>query len=255
MIPLIIKEFGTGSKRICIVGCLHGNELIGMEVIKKLEMEDIGFAYVKGIIANEEAIEAKKRFVDIDGNRCFPGRKDGNVEERMAYELLKEIEGFDYVIDIHSTYAEMDDTIIVTKKENIAYATSKVPVKKTVLMPGNEVAKGHSLIDYAKIGISLEFYRERSVAHVTDIVLNLIRNIAEGKNLEVEKELYKVNGFIRKEGVPLDIKNYRLVREGEPLMREGSSIIRSKRDFYPIFFGERGYDGLCMEAVKIASLD
>ncbi len=242
-------EFGNGKKRICLVGCLHGNEVIGMKVINRLRREGVECASVKAIIANERAISIRRRFVDTDGNRCFPGKRNGNVEERMAYRLLKEIEGYDYVIDIHSTHADMADTVIVTKRKSLNEARLRVPIKNIVLM-GREIAKGHSLIDFAEKGISLEFYKKRSVKDVSMLVRQTIENIGEGKRLKTKKEVYRVTGFIQRTGRPFAIRNYRLVRKGQPLMKDGPRIVRSEDSFYPIFFGERGYKGLCMKSVK-----
>ncbi|MBS3094157.1 succinylglutamate desuccinylase/aspartoacylase family protein, partial [Candidatus Pacearchaeota archaeon] len=71
-------------EKLVIICCLHGNEIYGLEVCKDQSL----FPF---ILANEKALKENKRFIDSDLNRSFPGKADGNYEERRAFELTKKL--------------------------------------------------------------------------------------------------------------------------------------------------------------------
>lgn len=230
-----VVEFGEGRTRIAIVGSLHGNELLGKQVIEWLSREKNPGARIKGIVANEAAIKAGKRFVDVDGNRCFPGKRNGNAEERMAFNVMRALKGYRYVIDIHSTHADMQDTIIITKRRSLGLAR-KVPLGKLVMM-GRSIAKGKAIDDFPRECVSLEFNKRASVGRVSRIVRAAIDNILRDRASGVRKDTYLVTGVLPMPGKPVRLRNYRLVR--------------GRKSFYPIFFGETEYKNtLCMVAVK-----
>ena len=67
-----ITRYGFRSPVVAIVGCVHGNEKVGAEVIQQLESTLELDASVKYILANEEAMYLNQRFVSSDLNRSFP---------------------------------------------------------------------------------------------------------------------------------------------------------------------------------------
>ncbi len=245
-----ITKFGNGKERIAVVGSLHGNELIGKNVISRLVNEKRIGARITAVVANENAIKAYKRCIDTDGNRCFPGRKEGNNEERMAYELLRAIKGCRYVIDMHSTYADMQDTAIITRRGALKLA-HKVPIKKVVLM-GPAIAHGGALIDYQDFAVSIEFNRKRDTNYVLRVVKATIGNILKGRSCAVKQDSYLVKGFVSGDGKPVGLKNYRKIRKGSVIAVDNGEKILADEDFYPVFFGEKGYrNAYCMKAVKL----
>src|SRR5690242_12123871 len=100
----IIDIKGKGKPVIGIVGAMHGNES-GPAIIEKLKKLKVRKT-IKYIIANPEAREKNVRFIDSDLNRSFPGKKDGNREERLAYQLRKIGKDIDILIDLHSCSME-----------------------------------------------------------------------------------------------------------------------------------------------------
>ncbi|MCL5099958.1 MAG: succinylglutamate desuccinylase/aspartoacylase family protein [Candidatus Marsarchaeota archaeon] len=241
-------DIGSGNVKIAVVGSIHGNELVGSRVIARLAMNPPAGVWLRLIVANEAAISLNRRFVDVDGNRCFPGSRNGNTEQRMAFELLEAIEGCDYLIDIHSTFARQPDIIIVTHKRAMALAR-RIPVKKIVVME-RAIANGGSLIDYADCGVSLEFSRSRSTAYVENIVRTTISNLVTHRETS-GKEMYHSIRFVPKLGTPSGIRNFIMVKKGATIQVANGKRIRSATSFYPLFFGEKGYAGLCMMLKKI----
>ncbi len=130
-------------ERVAIVGGTHGNEITGIYLIKKFErspnlIQRPSFESLT-LLANPKAYEIGKRYVDTDLNRCFL-RRDLENPNLSSYEAqrAKEIyEKFgsggshqaDLVVDLHSSTANMELTIILASKhpfnlELAAYLTS-----------------------------------------------------------------------------------------------------------------------------------
>jgi len=87
--------------KILVVAGIHGDELNGIEAAKRLRDEVEGIEVVE--VANPLAFNARSRtYKGINMNRCFPGKKDGNEVEKLAYELFQKVKGFDAVVDLHS---------------------------------------------------------------------------------------------------------------------------------------------------------
>jgi aspartoacylase len=122
--------------KIAVVGGTHGNEPVGVEVIRHLDRRPPAAALheFKTYWGNPSAYELQRRFVDCDLNRCFGknGRSSGS-EAARSRELAQEIEGnFDFIIDIHTTTSNMGITAILTQTDErtrraAAYLRSKHP--------------------------------------------------------------------------------------------------------------------------------
>jgi predicted deacylase len=100
------------SKRVCIVTGTHGDELEGQYVcakLAKLLSENIG--KLTGVVdiypaLNPLGIDSIIRgfpMFNIDMNRIFPGSPTGSLAEATAYDIIRDIEGADVCVDIHSS--------------------------------------------------------------------------------------------------------------------------------------------------------
>ncbi len=93
-----------------VVSGIHGNELTGVELIRRLrqylERKSIYGKIVLLPVANPLAFYARQRKTSYDGkdmNRCFPGDLKGSITEKIAAEITEEIlKTCDYGIDIHT---------------------------------------------------------------------------------------------------------------------------------------------------------
>lgn len=94
-------------EKILVIGGLHGNEPLGLEVVERLQKKPI--PGITAIIGNPEALKQNRRFAESDLNRVFPGKENGNVEERRAVEIMKVADGFDLVLDFHNTTTSGND--------------------------------------------------------------------------------------------------------------------------------------------------
>lgn len=105
-------ENGNRTKRFSLVTGIHGDELEGQYVafrINQILRENIDC--VDGIVdiypgMNPLGVDSVTRGIpafDLDMNRIFPGRSDGDMNEYVASRLIDDIAGSDLVIDIHAS--------------------------------------------------------------------------------------------------------------------------------------------------------
>lgn len=117
-----------------ILTAVHGDEGFSIPVVEKLKQKyDFGW-----IIANPKALEQGKRYLDADLNRSGPGNPKSNLfEERLAFRIINQAEGFKCTVDIHGTVSETGVFIILsdTNWQNIQFA-SKFDIANVVLWPG-----------------------------------------------------------------------------------------------------------------------
>jgi len=234
-------------EKIVFVCCLHGNERYGLEVVKKLP----AFPY---FLANEQAMKENKRFIDVDMNRCFPGNKNGNYEERQAINLLDKVKDFDYLIDLHSSSNICPLFGIITKPNNekIGFA-KKLGLKRVVIMT-ESFASGRSLIDSAKCGISLEVGPHKRKENIKD-VLELIENFSNDILYE-DPEVFEVFDIIKKlHKSKILISNFQEVKKGQVIAENSEERQIADFDFIPVLVGEEAYNGvLCLACRKNKNL-
>lgn len=109
--------FGKGSKTLCIVGSMRGDELQQQYVASRMvailknaqdcgELNpDISITVIP--CANPSSINVEKRFWALDGtdiNRMFPGYDHGETTQRIAAGLFEFIKDFKYGIQLASYY-------------------------------------------------------------------------------------------------------------------------------------------------------
>ena len=98
--------------RICITTGVHGDELEGQyvcyELIRRIEEQKDKVTGVVDIYPgiNPLGIDNVMRGLpdfDLDMNRTFPGDPNGNMYERIADALVRDLEGANLVVDIHAS--------------------------------------------------------------------------------------------------------------------------------------------------------
>lgn len=108
----IMPKSYSGKKRISIVTGIHGDELEGQyvcyEIARRIEDHP---EYLNGIVdiypaLNPFGIDSVTRGIpafDLDMNRIFPGRLDGDMNEYLAAEIVRDLCGSDLCLDIHAS--------------------------------------------------------------------------------------------------------------------------------------------------------
>ena len=108
----VVGSKKSGSKRVCIVTGIHGDELEGQyvcfELLRRLNSQPSelhGLVEVYPAI-NPLGVDSVTRGIptfDLDMNRIFPGSPDGHMIENVAHQVIEDLRGADLVIDIHSS--------------------------------------------------------------------------------------------------------------------------------------------------------
>ena len=122
-----IYRFGTKQKHRKIISIIiHGNEIIGIPIIKELiqSQKELHFTLIVG---NTDALKINKRFVNHDLNRMF--LKTGELfsqEQTRAREISEFVRPGDQILDIHQTTAPSLSAFILTRnsEKNFNYVNS-----------------------------------------------------------------------------------------------------------------------------------
>lgn len=118
---MIIQGYRFGKEEAdpaaCILGSVRGNEMQQMyicsqlvRVLKELEANGCINSNKKVLVIpviNGMGLNLNRRFFgveDIDINRCFPGKKDGDTTARIAFEIFEKIREYSYGIQLTSFY-------------------------------------------------------------------------------------------------------------------------------------------------------
>lgn len=138
---LLIKKniisHGNQNKRICIVTGTHGDELEGQYVCFRLnQIVQQNLEKLNGTVEiypalNPLGIDSITRGIpgfDLDMNRIFPGNPDGTMAEQAAYTLIRDLQGADMVIDVHSSNIFLRE--IPQVRINVNTADTLVPYAK-----------------------------------------------------------------------------------------------------------------------------
>ncbi|MBU1545109.1 MAG: succinylglutamate desuccinylase/aspartoacylase family protein [Patescibacteria group bacterium] len=227
----------------------HGDERIGLKVAKEIRKLNIDRNILTVQIANSKAFKFRKRFIDQDLNRSFPGKKTGNYEERLAYKLSAAIKSADFVLDIHSTKSELKDAIIVTNLNDETLKYVKAIQPKYVLIMN--ATKNNALISQAKIGIAFEYGKDNNPDALKKIVADVKKlfshigliNVKLHRQRQVTNYFSVVSEVKKPKGYKLlkKIKNYKLIRKDEVFATNGKNYLVAEDSFYPILFGENNY--------------
>jgi succinylglutamate desuccinylase len=232
---------------IAIVYCLHGDEILGKEICDKLRERFPQIIYIEG---DPKAMVEKKRFIEKDLNRSFPGNNNGSYEEKLAHSLMEKLHDKKVVIDLHQTNTISEPFLIITKKvKNLNDLVNCFPIRKVVLMD-KTISNGKALIDHVKNGFSIEFGKNTSSSEAFTITEEGLRNILTRRRV-LNKSVYRVTSIIERTNqfAFLDIANFSLVKKGAAIAKSSDATLVANYDFYPIFYGEKTFQNfLCLRA-------
>ncbi|MEB3147442.1 MAG: aspartoacylase [Sphaerospermopsis sp.] len=170
---LAYKVVNSEISRVIIAGGIHGNELIGVYLVKTFEkygnlVEREGFQTVC-LLGNTSAINTGRRYVDKDLNRCFTKEillhtNTSIYEESRAREIWQLLQPqhpqkLDAIIDIHTTTANMGLCMIISNMHPVlitlaSHLTSISPLIKVCFRP--PTPEGGFLRSLSELGFTLE---------------------------------------------------------------------------------------------------
>ncbi len=108
-VPVLVAHGENPGKVLCITAAVHGDELNGIEIVRRV-LHDIDPTELTGTIigmpiVNLDGFRRSSRYMSDrrDLNRYFPGNPRGSYASRVAYSLFHDvILHCDYLIDIHT---------------------------------------------------------------------------------------------------------------------------------------------------------
>lgn len=146
---------GKSGPVVGITASIHGDERIGVEVVRRLvallRENEINGTIKMIPVVNPLAFEDINRNTTLDGkniNRIFPGSYNGTVTDLIAKNLAdKFISGLDVYIDVHSAGRDpVVDYIMITNDEGLSKAgLAKILYRPAVITPGTSSAYAVSL--------------------------------------------------------------------------------------------------------------
>lgn len=105
-------QSGGPGRRVSVVTGIHGDELEGQYVCYELQRRILERPeLLTGTVdiypaMNPLGIDSVTRGIpgfDLDMNRIFPGRQDGDMNESLAVRIMQDLEGSDLCLDIHAS--------------------------------------------------------------------------------------------------------------------------------------------------------
>lgn len=238
----------TGKNpNICIIGGIHGDEPCGKYAIDKLIKKEHEKP-VKYIIANEEALNKKVRYIDSDLNRSFYDNKRENHEEKLASKITKEIKDCDNVLALHSTKST-STPFGFSPSRNINEVFKYLPIKNIVI---EETKDRHSILSLDDQIIEVECGYQKSeeasknALNLSKIFLNYYNALTTEFNIVKSKlDLYSMYEKVEKNNNTIFThQNFKKLKEGEIYAFDNKRVYRASEEFYPILMSTRGYKNI-----------
>ncbi|WP_187648462.1 aspartoacylase [Nitrosophilus labii] len=268
-----IKE-DSMLKRVVITGGVHGNELTGAFLVKKWQKTPLVTKNIKieYLLGNPKAFKECRRYIDYDLNRSFSKKalsKDSYIYEFERAKVLKErLKSCDFLIDIHTTTANMGMTIVLSKDDPLSNLVAKklsLEFDDVKILRWFSTSEGDFINSAVPHSITLEagaicqgvlepriFFRcEEIVKRAVEILDSEINQdkFEIGKSVEVY-DIVKIVDFPREENEPSAMihpnilgKDYFQLKNGEPIFvtLEGETILYDGEPLYAVFINEAAY--------------
>jgi hypothetical protein len=182
-------------KKILIIGCIHGNERFGYDLIKYIKSEPDLRSEVDTVIGSPKALHLNRRCIDQDLNRSFGKDVSGYEEQRSSY-LKKLMSRYDYVLDIHNTNTSvLNATIVTVLGDKSRLLIGNHPSNKVIVM--EEPFAGMSLIGYKGDGaVSFEYNREYAREHGIAEMVATIKGLLCETNILKRVEVFHVKSTV-----------------------------------------------------------
>lgn len=108
-IPITVIRGQKNGPAVFVMAAVHGDEINGTDIVRRLifdiDHENLNGTLIAIPVVNIPGFLAQSRYLPYhrDLNRYFPGKKQGNNAQRMAYRLFQEvISKCDFGIDLHT---------------------------------------------------------------------------------------------------------------------------------------------------------
>lgn len=252
MIEGVTTKTGKGpGPVVAIFGGVHGNEKVGVEVVrtlaKKLVLES---GTVHLVEANPKAIQQNVRAIKKNLNRCFVREEDSaEFEDIRARELMDLLDTADVLIDIHASNTPGSTPFIICEGEAMELAHllnfELISSGWDAIEPGAADGYMHRQnkpalcleCGYAEDAQVHQTLAEESVRRVLSH-LNMLEEstdtslTVDQKHLEVYKAVIREN---EKYSLARSFKDFEILSEGEDIAVDGERVYKAKEGDCIIF--------------------
>ncbi|WP_247001026.1 succinylglutamate desuccinylase/aspartoacylase domain-containing protein [Halosolutus gelatinilyticus] len=242
-----VAQLGSGTPEIAVVAGIHGDEPCGVRAVKRL-LDDRPTVErpVKLIVANEEALERRVRFVDEDLNRAFPGDPDAKTHEgRLAHRLVEELEGC-LAFSMHSTQSHADPFAIVNGlSDTAAEICPQLPVVAMVETSNFSEGRLFSAVETIEVECGLQGSETaaENADRLTRAFLTAVGALP-GDTVRRDLPVYRLTDVIRKhraDTYEVFVENFEEVEAGDPFAAADGEKQVADESFYPVLMSPYGY--------------
>lgn len=239
-----VHRRGDGDPVITIIGSIHGDEPAGKNAIERVLEQDLTYKRpVQFIIANEKALEANKRYCDVDLNRNFPGDPDSDDHERRLAPKILDAVGDTTVLDLHTTHSYPEPFgIIKDLTEDGLERVKAAGVENVIHFP----EEAGALNDFAN-GVVVETGHQQTKAaedNAVDVIKRFLGyyDVIDHPVEPVEQRFYQYTETVDGSGWTFVGENFERVPAGTVFARKGDETKVAEDDFYPILMSTDGYE-------------
>lgn len=197
-VPLMVMTGAHPGPKLWVDAAAHGNEISGVEVIRRSMREEVKPDDLRGIIVaapvlNPIAFSAGTGVAQLSAgeanlNRLFPGKPDGSLFERVAHRVFTEgMLKCDYVISFHSNFSPAVEFSCVVVGEDKSVQEASIALAEAYGFPLCEIkgAQGWSPVAVQNAGkpaIIVEllyqgYLNQRSIQSGVAGMLNALRHL------------------------------------------------------------------------------
>lgn len=220
--------------RVLVIGGMHGNETLGLEVVKLFQ--DNPAQDVDVLLANEQAIEGNCRFVEQDLNRSFPGDdRSTKYESKRASEILKQTKKYDVVLDFHNTYCPNNDCGFIGggANDNLIDVLWVLGLNKVIIADYDCINKAANNCLSVEVSLDSPLNNAR-IWYERISLLSRINSFTVKPSVQKYRFVYRIS-IKDKERLKLDRQN---LKAFYPLSIELASAMGVTSPAYPIFIGD-----------------
>ena len=228
--------------KILVIGGMHGNEPLGIDLVERLVSQPI--KNVSATIANPRARQQERRFTISDLNRSFPG-DDQSYEGQRAKELIGLCKTFDLVLDFHNTHCPKNDCAFIGEKAETALlnVASSIGLNRVIVADYDCINK--YVTNCISVEISLDSPRN-NVEEWIKVIKKLASADVPDEACDIEKYRF-VYRMTLDDNKRLNLENRKL-EAFKPIDDELAGAMRVSSPAYPIFIADKytpyNYGGL-----------
>jgi predicted deacylase len=248
-----VETVGDGEPEVAVVGAIHGDEPCGARAIDRfLEAAPRTTAdgAAKLIVANERALAAGERFLDVDLNRSFPGDPEADAHERrLAHALREEIGGL-FTLGFHSTVSFGDPFgTLAGVDRRTARVMEVLPLAHAADFAGVVEGRSVNLPGF----VNVEAGYQDSATAAENAYACLVAFLEHAGVLPGDPDStgatthYRVESTIEKDperSYEAVAANFQRVGAGDPYARVDGEPLRAERPFWPVLLSGDGHDRL-----------